>query len=255
MRNLLRPSAQRQLLDFLDTDPLLVFDYDGTLSPIVIHADQAVIRKSTRTLLKRLCEHWVCALLSGRARKDVAARVEGIPFVQVVGSHGADWARPRPGNAQRRKRIAAWYRQLEGSLVDVPGVSLENKGLSLSVHYRHAPNRHVAARRIERELASLKGLRVIGGKAVFNLLPRSCGGKGWALRQLKKQYCKSTALYVGDDTTDEDVFSLPEQERVFKIRVGYCADSRAEFYIPCQPDIDRVLELIDGKRMSLEDAA
>jgi len=255
VRNILIPSAQKQLVEFLARDPLLVFDYDGTLCPIVSHASDAVLRPETQSLLRALCDRYICVLLSGRARKDVVPLVAKVPFAQIVGSHGEDWANAKPGEKARRKVILTAFEQLDGALKGLEGVKLENKGLSLSVHYRHAKNRRIAKARILRVLSRMRTLRVIGGKEVFNLLPKGSGGKGGALRELKKMFGKREALFIGDDLTDEDGFGLPAREHIFKIRVSYSSRSKADYYIPSQADIDALLKVIGLSAASLPESA
>jgi trehalose 6-phosphate phosphatase len=255
VRNILGREAQSELIEFLAKDPLLVFDYDGTLCPIVAHASQAVISPETRTLLRSLCDSSICILLSGRARKDVLPLVDGIPFAQVVGSHGEDWLVPHAGEKARHAKMDRAYRQLMAEIGHLEGVVVENKGYSLSVHYRHARNRRAAKTKIVAAVARLRELRAIGGKEVFNLLPRESGGKGEALRDLKKMFGKREALFVGDDMTDEDGFALPARERIFKIRVGYGAKSRADYYIPSQKDIGKLLKIIRDSYALAREAA
>ena len=244
VRNVLGPSQKKKLDQFLKPKPILVFDYDGTLAPIVRRATQAQMRPRTRRLLMRLCEHSVCVLLSGRARQDVLEHVRGIPFSEVVGNHGARMGVLRPGDKTLIGRAHRWYQSLKTELGGLQGVQIEDKCFSLSVHFRHARRKKFAEARILESVARLRGLRLIGGKQVFNLLPREIAGKGQALVELKKLHCSATAIYVGDDLTDEEVFRLPEGEGVFKIRVGKSEISRADYFIPSQKDIDTLLEAL-----------
>lgn len=233
-----------QMIRFLETDPLLVFDYDGTLCPIVEHHDKAVLSTRTRELLRKLCESSTCVVLTGRSRADILPKLEGLPLAQIVGGHGSDWAEARAGDKGIRVRVAAWRRKLEHLLKGLEGVEIEDKGLSLSVHYRLAGDHALAIKRITESLVALPDARVIGGKEVFNLLPHECGGKGQALVALKLALGKRTALFAGDDLTDEEVFELPSAENIFKIRVGELPGSRADYILHSQKDIEALLELL-----------
>jgi trehalose 6-phosphate phosphatase len=244
VRNVLSPLQERKLLEFLETRPILAFDYDGTLAPIVKDASQAKPRPETRQLLTQLCEHYTCALLTGRARKDVLRHLDGIPFAQVLGNHGAEWGESVPGEYAMTRQVKRWLEQLERSLAGLQGVHIEDKGISLSIHYRKARRKEQTLERIQDALKPLRGLRVIGGKQVVNVLPKQLGGKGQALRQLKKFYGAPTALFAGDDLNDEEVFTLPERERVFKIRVEKSFNSKADFFIPHQSDMESLLSLL-----------
>lgn len=233
-----------KMIEFLETDPLLVFDYDGTLCPIVDYHDRAVLSPKTRALLYALCDRGTCVVLTGRSRADILPRLEGLPLAQVVGSHGADWSEPRPGDEGVRKRVAGWRRRLEHLLKGLDGVEIEDKGLSLSVHYRSAGDHELSIKRITEALVAIPDARAIGGKEVFNVLPHECSGKGQALVALKLALGKRTALFAGDDLTDEEVFELPPSENVFKIRVGERPGSRADYILNSQAEMESLLELL-----------
>jgi trehalose 6-phosphate phosphatase len=244
VQNVLGARGRAELLRFLETDPLLAFDYDGTLCPIVDHAAQAVMRSRTRSHCSALCLRSICVLVSGRARSDVLGKVDGIPFAQVIGSHGADWAFVRAGDERRRRKVAGWFAQAQKRLSGIEGVEIEDKSLSMTIHYRQARQRAFALDQIARLIAELRGARVIGGKEVFNILTQDEEGKGSALLELKHLFGRKTALYIGDDVTDEEVFELPKRERIFKIRVGRSVRTKADFFVPSQELIDPLLELL-----------
>lgn len=244
VRNLLSPQQEKSLFDFLATDPVLAFDYDGTLAPIVQNAGQAELRPKTRHLLKSLCELYTCALLTGRARGDVLRHLQGIPFAQIIGNHGAEWETPSPDQDEMIRQTTQWRVKLEAMISGLQGVQIEDKRLSLSIHYRKARRKHFALDHIDRALKTLEGMRIIGGKQVINVLPRQIGGKGQAILELKALYGRSTALFVGDDLNDEEVFELPPDERIFKVRVGRGFESRADYFLEHQADMDELLELL-----------
>jgi trehalose 6-phosphate phosphatase len=246
VKDVLSREALDSLARFMETRPLLVFDYDGTLCPIVGHRDQAVIAAPVHGLLAELCELTACAVLTGRSRADILPRLAGLRLAQVVGSHGEDWERERPDATEAREQVASWRQRLASELAGVPGIEIEDKQLSLSVHYRLAPDRALAVRRIGEVLVALPGARAIGGKDVFNLLPCGCAGKGRALVELKRILARDSALFVGDDLTDEEVFELPDSERVFKVRVGEAAVTRAEYRLARQSDIEMLLDALLG---------
>src|SRR5687768_14195664 len=73
-------------------DALLVFDFDGTLAPIVRAPEKAAMRALSRRRLIAVAERQPVAVLSGRARADLLPRLAGVPLRHIVGSHGAEWA-------------------------------------------------------------------------------------------------------------------------------------------------------------------
>jgi trehalose 6-phosphate phosphatase len=91
----------------------------------------------------------------------------------------------------------------------------------------------------------------MGGKLVVNLVPRGAPHKGMALERLRESLHCDTALYVGDDQTDEDVFALDDPGRLLTIRVGEKTTSRASFFLRDQACIDVLLERL----LSLRQAA
>jgi trehalose 6-phosphate phosphatase len=91
MKYLLAHANRAILARHLAANVALVFDFDGTLAPIVSDPEAAAMRAETRTLLRALSCRFPCAVISGRARDDVAPRLAGTGIACVVGNHGAEW--------------------------------------------------------------------------------------------------------------------------------------------------------------------
>ena len=87
------------------------------------------------------------------------------------------------------------------------------------------------------------GPRLLAGKCVVNLLIPGLPHKGDAVRALMAGLGLEHALYVGDDSNDEDVFALADP-RIRTLRVGRLAGSRASFYLRRQGEIDRLLRFL-----------
>jgi trehalose 6-phosphate phosphatase len=186
----------------------LVSDVDGTLSPIVDDPDAAQVTPRNRELLAALHQELaLVALVSGRGAADVAARV-GLPELIYVGNHGLErWAEGQaqvlPEAAAYRPQLVATKAKLE-ALIE-PGAALEDKGASLTLHYRrHAQpalyaNQHMPA--FER-IAQSQGLKLSTGRMVFEFKPPIEVDKGSSLRRLAAAHNLDAALYIGDDTTD-----------------------------------------------------
>jgi trehalose 6-phosphate phosphatase len=218
---------------------LLAFDYDGTLAPIVPNRDEAEMRPHTARLFKLLCSTYPCAVLSGRSRSDVSARLGGAAVKYVVGNHGLEPDGDLP--AFESQMLEARPR-LEAALAPMQGVDLEDKRYSLALHYRRAPNKHGARAAIERAVQSLPTpLRVVHGKLVVNVLPPRAPDKGTALLALMEREGAACALYIGDDVTDEDVFRIGDPQRLVTVRVVASEDSAASHFIKSQLDIDALL--------------
>ncbi|MGC3996395.1 MAG: trehalose-phosphatase [Anaeromyxobacter sp.] len=223
---------------------LLAFDFDGTLAPIVDDPSRARMRPDTWALLRATALLFPCAVISGRARPDVAARLENIPLAAVVGNHGAE---PGLGPIDRSLQLQCrlWAQELESALADVPGLEVEQKRLGLAVHYRRAPDWPAAEQRIRDAVRELEGARVFGGHAVVNVHPAEAPDKGDALAALQERFDAPLAVYVGDDVTDEDAFSRP---KVVSIRVGSAGPSVARFCISSQEEVDDLLRALIAAR-------
>lgn len=232
--------AQREVLQrFARSNVLLAFDFDGTLAPIVADRERAGMRALTAQRLAALTELYPVIVISGRARGDVLRRLEGVRMRSVIGNHGIE---PTHARASLRQQVRAWRNELGERLAGLRGVIVEDKTYSISIHFRAAREKQRVRARIQGVLAGLHGARIIGGKQVLSVLPAAAPHKGSALeRELRRLDCR-TALYVGDDDTDEDVFALEQPGRVLSIRVGANRNSLAPYFIRSQREIDALLE-------------
>lgn len=231
---------------------LCAFDFDGTLAPLVAVPDNARLPEHIRKRLLALSAYAPIAVITGRSLADIRTRVGFDPDF-IVGNHGLEGV---PGweaeSAQHRDLCAGWMNQLTGILkqqLDDPGVQLEDKRYSLSVHYRMARAPQQAARTLESLFGQLSPPpRVVGGKYVFNLVAENAADKGVALERLMQACGARHAIYVGDDVTDEDVFRLRRPD-VLSVRVERHPESAADFFLERPDDIVQLLdELIERLR-------
>ncbi len=239
MTDILSSGSGDVLERFAQGNLLLGFDFDGTLAPIVTLPEEACMRASTHRLLREVAIVYPCAVISGRAREDVIDRLAGIPVLHVSGNHGLEpWAE----EARYARRIAEWVEHLTARLACEPGVIIENKTYSVSVHYRTAPHTVSALQAIHDAIAGLHGARQIGGKQVVNLVPCEAPTKGTALDRVCRLLACDTAMYIGDDDTDEEVFSHACPGRLLSVRVGPVSRSHATYLLRHQREIDGLLE-------------
>jgi trehalose 6-phosphate phosphatase len=199
---------------------LVAVDFDGTLAPIVPRPDEAALPSAARVALQRLARRHDTdlAIVSGRALEDLRPRI-GIAGIYYAGNHGLEIEGPglqeiHQEAALARPRISACAAKLRTGLAQEQGVSLEDKGLTLSIHYRLAPDPAAEDRirgLVQRCAAALPGLRTTEGKKVIEVRPAVEWDKGRALRFLLDildagSATATPALFVGDDRTDEDAF-------------------------------------------------
>jgi trehalose 6-phosphate phosphatase len=195
---------------------ILLLDFDGTLAPIVDRPELAAMPERTRRALQRLMamEGVTVAVVSGRGLADVRERA-AIPGIAYGGNHGmeiegAGLHRIHPQAAAARPELEDVAARIEPALEGIDGAFLEDKGLTLSIHYRLAPDRVEEVREIVLEAAAERpGLVVTEGKMVLEVRPRVEWHKGRAVLFLLEQMQPpkdAPVLYLGDDRTDEDAF-------------------------------------------------
>jgi trehalose 6-phosphate phosphatase len=217
---------------------LLGFHFDGTLAPIVDDPDYACMRRRTRRLLKRIARAYPCVVVSGRGQSDLLPRLEGAKVFEAIGNHGLEpWHVPEP----YARRVLSWVPTLRLRLAHLEGVVVEDKALSVAVHYRRAPRREQARAAIVEAAKELDGVRLLGGNCAVNLLPSDAPHKGIAVLAAREFLSCAAALYVGGDDTDEDVFALDEPGRLFTIRVEPSKASSAAFFVSDQRSVDTLL--------------
>jgi trehalose 6-phosphate phosphatase len=229
------------LAHFAASNVLVALDYDGTLAPIAATPKAARMRARTRKLLIAVAERYPCVVISGRSRDDVASRVDRIPVWHVSGNHGVE---PWGQNDVSLARVRGWVERLRARLAPFPGVVVEDKLYSVAVHYRGARDKARARRAVVDAVRSLRGARIIGGSQAVNLVPRGAPHKGVALERARRLLVCDTAIYVGDDETDEDVFRAARPDRLLAIRVGQARRSRARYSLKDQREIDRFLQAL-----------
>ena len=191
----------------------LFTDVDGTISRTTPTPQQAQVSPSCHYYLSLLCPHLaLVAAISGRPAATVRNMV-GIDGMIYIGNHGLErWIEGRaesPGEAKHYSEIIkAVSEELEQPL-SMEGISIENKGLTASVHYRLSPEPERAKRAILNTIrkAPLAGqLRTIEGKKIIDILPKGAANKGTAILELIQRYALRGGIYLGDDATDIDAF-------------------------------------------------
>lgn len=241
MKNILSQSNREVLEQLAWSNMLLAFDYDGTLAPIVADPTQARMRPHTRELLWALTKLSCVIVISGRAQPDALKKLRGAGVREVVGNYGiGPW---HPAN-RHLAEVERWRPVLEACLVSLKGVTIEDKLFSVAIHYRQSREKKKARAAILEAASSLGQVRVISGKQVVNILPHGAPHKGLTLELERDRLHCDTALYVGDDETDEDVFTLDQPGRLFTIRVGPNRSSAARYYIANQLAMDELLRVL-----------
>ncbi|MFH0985448.1 MAG: trehalose-phosphatase [Candidatus Omnitrophota bacterium] len=243
----------------------LIFDYDGTLTPIVSQPSQAKLSPGVRKMLEDLSgiPGIKLAVLSGRSLSDVEALV-GIDSLDYVGNHGLERkiqgrVSLGPHALQFQEFIAGLTQKLKRSLKRIPGVLVEDKTYSLSVHYRNVGANNITKvyaifQKAWEDFSAKVFFRIRPGKKVWEVRPAyGCSDKGEAIRFLAGSVAKAqrkglVLVYVGDDTTDEDAFRALKKSD-FSIRVGYNSRTAARYWIKSPAEVAVFLKrLIEARR-------
>ena len=244
----------------LDGRPIAVFlDYDGTLTPIVARPEDAVLAPTVRRVLAELAVRVPVGIISGRDLDDVRAMV-GVDGLWYAGSHGFDVVSP-DGRRQQFEQGRAALPALDGAegelgrLVDeVAGAWVERKRFAIAVHHRATDPADVP--RLEALVAgvarSTSGLRLTGGKQIFELRPDVDWDKGralqWVLGEATGADRSVLPLYIGDDETDEDAFRSIRASGVGVVVGGENRETAAHYRLGDPDDVRRFLSRVSGAR-------
>ncbi len=242
MRNLFGDDGRAALAELSRASTLFAFDFDGTLAPIVTVPDRARMSAPMHQALDALARRAPVAVISGRALDDLNTRLPDSVRWRL-GNHGNEGlsAPPDLGTAAYQA-CRDWAQALSAWVPN--GIVLENKGMSLSLHYRLAHDREAArAQIVERVRALQPAPRLMEGKCVLNLLPSGALTKREGLQAMLAQSKCTHALFIGDDVTDEDVF-VEAPSSWLTVRVGADRDSAARWFVPNQIDVLRLLQTL-----------
>lgn len=247
MDYLLTETGRSDLGKLLKGRSLYAFDFDGTLAKIVREHHAARLSRPIRFWLEELGKRAPTAIISGRSVEDLLSRV-GTAVPHLIGNHGSEGPHTRREDMQQvRETSAGWLQLVNGRFQDEltrSGVVVENKSYSLSFHYRTVDQRDEARALISRIVAELSPPpRIVLGKSVVNVMPPTASHKGTALLEYMRRLDCGTALYVGDDETDEDVFALRDV-RILTVRIGKKNGSSARYFLKRQAEIAEVLRLL-----------
>lgn len=195
---------------------VLMLDVDGTLAPIVEMFDRAAVPPETQRAVAALArrDDVHVALVSGRSAA-VARRMVGVGNLWVAGNHGFELEGPNgedladPSVHRYRNVIASAAARLEKLVAAMHGVIVENKAITLSVHWRLAdPEIAEPLREAVEQVSQPLGLRITEGKRIFEIRPPALIDKGTAVLALAERLTSgqngASIVFAGDDVTDED---------------------------------------------------
>lgn len=221
---------------------LLLLDYDCTLTRVTPALDQAALPASIRSVLRALSRHprMTVGVISERPLAELRRRV-GLRNLIYIGNHGREmWQVGRqtrvivPRSIQ--ETVACIRSKLVSVVADIPGAFVEDKGLSVRLHYRLGST-ELESRLMGRfaceilPLARSPELTVLYGRKVIELCPKLNWIKRSAALWLMKDIPRWSILpiYISDDHTDGGALGVLVDG--ITIRVGAHAGSQAHYHV------------------------
>lgn len=232
---------------YLPAAAALFLDLDGTLAPIMPRPQDVGPDRRRALLITQLARRLAgrVAVISGRALDDLDRILEGevTPIAAIHGLHRRDAAGvvsravPHPGIADARAVLSRLARCEEG-------LQFEDKGLSVGLHYRHAPGAAEAVIEAAERLARTTGLILQMGDMVAELrTPGQDKGHAVAAFLSEVPFLGATPVFVGDDLTDEDGFAAAARLGGFGVLVGAPRPTAAHYRLD---DAGAVMNWLEG---------
>ena len=233
---------------------LFLTDFDGTLTPIVEKPELASLSNETRQLLDSLARqpHLTIGIISGRALSDLKDKIN-LDNIIYSGNHGFEIEGPSLNFINPiADEIRPFFRLIKNVLTlalgSIKGVFIEDKGITLSVHYRQVEARKVSdVESVVKKVVSGPAMgsifMITPGKEVYDVKPAASWDKGKAIRLLMKRFGKGgrrsglLPVYLGDDLTDEDGFQVIEKYgEGITVHIGESQDKSTARYYLRSPD-------------------
>jgi trehalose-phosphatase len=256
--------AWEEVSRYLETADHILFlsDFDGTLTPIVDRPELAVLSRETARLLRKLVKdrRYTVGIISGRALADLKEKVD-VDGIIYSGNHGLEieglgTSFLEPLAEEVRPFFQLLSQVLTTTLKGIKGVLIENKGLTLSVHYRSVDDaeQHLVKDRFNEVIDPLQVIgrvRITRGKKVYEIRPPINWDKGKAVSLLiarlkvSKKRDGLLPLYLGDDLTDEDAFNVIAAHDGISIFIGEEHEkSEARYYLSSPDEVVELLKIL-----------
>jgi trehalose 6-phosphate phosphatase len=203
----------------------ILLDVDGTILDLAPTPSQVEVPATLRATLTKLFHRTkgALALVSGRPLADID-RIFAPLRLPVIGGHGAE-IRRTPDSPATHPPLSI-NTQLKEELIAAAGegILIEDKGYSIALHYRLAPERGGALREAVAAVVDAhpdSGVEILSGKRVIEVKPARFT-KGTGIRHLMNDppFHGRIPYFIGDDVTDETAFAVLPQFKGIGYSVG-----------------------------------
>jgi trehalose-phosphatase len=244
----------------------LFSDFDGTLVPIRKDPQKVVLSLSAQKVLRLLSEKIPIAIVSGRSLNFLQKKI-AIPKIFLAGNHGLEIKMGKdqfvhPQARSCKIQIKRLVRSLKKIFLGTDGVLIEDKGLTLTLHYRLVvPRKREAVCNLFYDYFKIfneaERLKISKGKMSLEIRPNIDWGKKdairWILEMYKKRFPKRTVIpiYIGDDETDRAALAWIKKIGL-SIFVGDAKVTtiKATYFLPSQ---GKCIELLRQIQLELGD--
>jgi len=238
---------------------MLCLDYDGTLVPIRKTPSEAKLSPRVRNILRELANQkdFRVVIVSGRSLSEIKKMV-GLKELIYVANHGFELEGPQiqfvhPDVTKTKEILKSVKEELASALKPFPGILIEDKGLTMSIHYRMLEPSKVKAA----EAAFLSVLKphcdsehlvITSGKKVWEVRPPERWNKGSAVlwlfaRALARRETSIFLIYIGDDRTDEDAFNAVKHKGIgIKVTKAPKEATAADYYLRSPAEVYHFLK-------------
>ena len=232
---------------------LLLFDFDGTLTPIVATPKEVKLSPDVKKYLKKLAKNKriTLGIISGRSLKDIK-RLVGIKGIYYSGNHGLEVKGPggffiKPSLKKHSPYIKRIAKILGKKVRKIKGAILEYKRLSLSLHYRlvalkDMPRLRSIFKEVSTPYIRARKVKMAMGKKIFEIRPPVLWDKGKGVLKIEEMAGKKNPvkIFIGDDLTDEDAFRVLGKND-FSIRVIRKKTSKAKYFLKNPNEVKKML--------------